>query len=143
MPAPISYMRQAVQGFNEPLERIAELTVVLVVGALLPAIRVPDAAAWLIPLLLLGLRPLAVNVGLLGSPMSRQQRRLIAWFGIRGIGSLYYLMYAIRHELPQPLAEDLVGITLATVAVSIVAHGLSVTPMMRHYGRHPRWRSGD
>ncbi|BBL77351.1 sodium:proton antiporter (plasmid) [Methylomagnum ishizawai] len=137
-----AYLREAVQGFNEQLERIAELTVVLVIGAMLPAIRVPVAAVWFIPLLFLGLRPAAVALGLLGSPASRQQRFFMAWFGIRGIGSLYYLMYAVNHGLPPALAEDFVGITLATVAVSILVHGLSGTPMMRHYGRRPR-RGGN
>lgn len=28
-----------------------------------------------------------------------------AWFGIRGIGPVYYLMYAVHHGLPRPLAE--------------------------------------
>jgi NhaP-type Na+/H+ or K+/H+ antiporter len=90
-----AYMRQAVQGFNEQLERIAELTVVLVIGAMLPTIRVPGAAVWFIPLLFLVLRPAAVALGLLGSPASRQQRFFMAWFGIRGIGSLYYRAYAL------------------------------------------------
>lgn len=138
-----AYLRQAVQGFNEQLERIAELTVVLVIGAMLPTIRVPTAAAWFIPLLFLGLRPVAVALGLLGSPASPQQRLFMAWFGIRGIGSLYYLMYAVNHGLPPALAEDFVGITLATVAVSILVHGLSGTPMMRRYGRHPRRRGNS
>jgi hypothetical protein len=51
-------------------------------------------------------------------------------------------MYAVNHGLPPALAEDFVGLTLATVAVSIVVHGLSGTPMMRQYGRHRR-RGGN
>jgi NhaP-type Na+/H+ or K+/H+ antiporter len=128
-----AYMRQAVQGFNEQLERIAELTIVLVVGAMLPTTQVPASAGWFLPLLFLVLRPVSVALGLFGSPVSPNQRVLISWFGIRGIGSIYYLMYAINHGLPRSLAEDFVAITLTTVAVSIVLHGISVTPMMRHY----------
>ena len=55
---------------------------------------------------------------------------MIAWFGIRGIGSLYYLCYALHHGLPPDLAPRLTALTLAVVAVSIVVHGLSVTPLM-------------
>ena len=60
---------------------------------------------------------------------------MIAWFGIRGIGSIYYLMYAIEHGLPRPLAEQLVAITLAVVTLSILLHGISVRPIMHLYWR--------
>ena len=53
--------------------------------------------------------------------------------GIRGIGSIYYLMYAISHGIKTSLADQLVSITVSVVAVSIVAHGISVTPLMKHY----------
>jgi NhaP-type Na+/H+ or K+/H+ antiporter len=74
-------------------------------------------------------------LGLLGAPVSRDQRILISWFGIRGIGSIYYLMYAINHGLPDSLAEEIIALTLTTVAVSIVVHGISVTPLMNLYTR--------
>jgi NhaP-type Na+/H+ or K+/H+ antiporter len=90
-------------------------------------------AWWFVPLLLLAIRPVSVFVGLAGSRVSRAQRRLIGWFGIRGIGSLYYLMYAINHGLPQDLAQVMVGLTLSVVVTSIVVHGISVTPLMALY----------
>ena len=90
---------------------------------------------WFVPLLLLGIRPVATGLGLLGiTAPSRVQRRMIGWFGIRGIGSLYYLCYALHHGLPPDLAARLTALTLAVVAVSIVVHGLSVTPLMTLYG---------
>ncbi|MCY1547795.1 hypothetical protein D9M68_838730 [compost metagenome] len=60
---------------------------------------------------------------------------MTAWFGVRGIGSLYYLMYAIQHGLPEPLALQLIQLTLIVVALSILLHGLSVKPMMKGVGR--------
>jgi NhaP-type Na+/H+ or K+/H+ antiporter len=72
---------------------------------------------------------------LLRAPVARYQTALIAWFGIRGIGSVYYLMYAINHGLPRSMAETFIAITLTTVAVSIVLHGISVTPVMSRYAR--------
>jgi NhaP-type Na+/H+ or K+/H+ antiporter len=65
----------------------------------------------------------------------RGERILISWFGIRGVGSIYYLMYAINHGLSEPLAKELIAITLTTVAASIVLHGISVTPLMSRYAR--------
>ena len=130
-----AYMRQEVQGFNERLERIAEVAIVLVVGAMLSYTYLPASAGWFALLLLLVVRPVSVWLGLLGAPVSRDQRILISWFGIRGIGSIYYLMYAINHGLPRSLAEELIALTLTMVAVSIVLHGISVTPLMGLYAR--------
>ncbi|MCU7802293.1 MAG: cation:proton antiporter [Candidatus Thiodiazotropha sp. (ex Lucinoma borealis)] len=128
-----AYMMQAVRGFNEQMERIGELAVVLLVGALLPFSHLPTSALGLLALLFLVIRPTSVWLGLLGASISRDQRLMMAWFGIRGIGSIYYLMYAINHGMPQPLVEPIVAITLAAVTVSIVLHGMSVRPIMHFY----------
>jgi NhaP-type Na+/H+ or K+/H+ antiporter len=128
-----AYMAQAVLAFNEQLERIGELAVVVLLGGMLTLKMLPVEALWFVPLLFFVIRPLSVLVGLLGARVSRVQRGFIAWFGIRGIGSLYYLTYAIAHGLPEDVARRLSAITLATVAASIVVHGISVTPLMNFY----------
>jgi len=137
-----AFMMQQVRGFNEQLERIAEVAVVLVVGAMLSYTTLPAGAVWFVLLLFLVVRPVAVRIGLLGAPVPREQRLLISWFGIRGIGSIYYLMYAINQGLPRALAEEIIALTLTMVAVSIVLHGISVTPLMALYGRRKGRRSG-
>ncbi|TFZ02360.1 sodium:proton antiporter [Ramlibacter henchirensis] len=131
------YMAQAVLGFNQQLERIGEVAVVVTIGALLWAVQWELAAAhwWFVPLLLLVIRPAAVGLGLVGTRTMPVRRRLIAWFGIRGVGSLYYLLYAINHGLPQDLAHQLAALTLAVVVTSILLHGISVTPLMMLYER--------
>jgi NhaP-type Na+/H+ or K+/H+ antiporter len=130
-----AYMMQEVQGFNEQLERIAEVAIVLVVGGMLAYTYLHASAVWFVLVLLLFVRPVSVWLGLLGAPVSRDQRVLISWFGIRGIGSIYYLMYAINHGLPRSLADELIALTLTMVAASIVVHGISVTPLMALYAR--------
>jgi sodium/hydrogen antiporter len=60
---------------------------------------------------------------------------LIGWLGIRGIGSIFYLMLALGHSLPAGLPQQLISITLLTVAASIMVHGLTVQPLMRWYDR--------
>jgi NhaP-type Na+/H+ or K+/H+ antiporter len=102
---------------------------------------VAASTVWFVLLLFVVVRPLSVWLGLLGAPVSRDQRVMISWFGIRGISSIYYMMYAINHDLPQPLAEQIIAITLATVTVSIVLHGISVTPLMDLYSRRKARRS--
>jgi NhaP-type Na+/H+ or K+/H+ antiporter len=130
-----AYMAQAALGFTEQLERIGEVAVVLLVGGMLSSGTLTRDALWFVPVLFLVVRPIAVAVGapMRGAPPI--QRRLTMWFGIRGIGSIYYLTYAISHGLPPALAGQLTALTLSTVALSAVAHGVSVTPLMRRYER--------
>jgi NhaP-type Na+/H+ or K+/H+ antiporter len=134
-----AYLAHAVMSFNEQLDRIGEMVGVVVLGMLLWAVPWVPAAGWFVPLTLLLVRPLSVAVGLAGSRRtSPVQRRLIGWFGIRGIGSLYYLSYALTHGLPPDHAPLLVGLTVAVVVGSIVVHGISVTPLMAWYRRRRR-----
>ena len=131
-----AYMMQEVQGFNAQLERIVEMAIVLVVGAMISPTYLTVSAIWFALILFLVVRPLSVWLGLLGAPVLNEQRLLISWFGIRGIGSIYYVMYAINHGIPSALANELAALTLTVVAVSIMLHGISVTPLMNLYGRH-------
>jgi len=130
--APAHMMRQ-VERFNSQLESFAEVAIVLVVGVLLATTKFQSDVLWFVPLLFLVIRPLAVAIGLMGTDARPAQRRLMAWFGIRGIGSLYYLLYAISHGIGAPLARQLLSITLAVIVTSVIAHGISVTPLMKRY----------
>ncbi|NVI85005.1 sodium:proton antiporter [Janthinobacterium sp. BJB401] len=121
--------------FKEHLERLSELTLVLLLGGAVTA-AAWSWQAWSVALfLLLVARPASVMLGLLASGTSVRLRGLAAWFGVRGIGSLYYLSYAIAHGLPRPLARELADITLVVVILSIVAHGLTVKPLLERYWR--------
>jgi NhaP-type Na+/H+ or K+/H+ antiporter len=131
MPA---YMAQALLGFSEQLERVGTVGVVVLIGGMLSAAYWDWRVLWFIPILFLVIRPIAVFVGLWGTPASKGQRSLMAWFGIRGIGSIYYLMYAIVHGLSETLSTQLVSLVFPIITASIVIHGISVTPLMRRYG---------
>jgi len=128
-----AYMTQAARSFTEQLERIAELLLVLGVGFMLPYARIDAVSVGFLVMLFLVVRPLSVWLGLWRAKVGRDQRLMISWFGIRGIGSIYYLMYALNHGLSDALADTILGLTLATIAVSIVVHGVSVTPLMNFY----------
>jgi NhaP-type Na+/H+ or K+/H+ antiporter len=128
-------MARSVLQFNEQLERIGEVGVMVLVGAMISTRYVPMEAIWFVPLLFLVVRPVAVAVGLIGSDTTRVQRGLISWFGVRGIGSIYYLMYAVVHGVNESIAEQMIGLTLTVVVVSVVLHGVTVTPMMAWYNR--------
>lgn len=124
--------------FKEHLERLSEITLILLIGGTLFL----DSWSWRAVALALFLfvvaRPLSVLVGLLGTRSSWPIRGMVGWFGVRGIGSLYYLMYAIQHGLPETLALELIQFTLIVVALSILAHGTSVKPLMGLFVRHRR-----
>jgi NhaP-type Na+/H+ or K+/H+ antiporter len=125
--------------FNERFERIAELVAVLLLGGLLSAGYYSWEGVWLAALVLLLVRPLSVLLGLLGVRTGLRRVALLGWFGIRGVGSLYYLMFVIGHGLPAALVERLLPLVLTVVAVSIVIHGISATPLMNLYvGVHAR-----
>jgi NhaP-type Na+/H+ or K+/H+ antiporter len=128
-----AFMAHAMLGSTEQIERIGEVAAVVLLGAMLWAVDWSLVTWWFVPLLFLVIRPLAVAIGLAGSSTPRIQLRLIAWFGVRGIGSLYYLGYAMNHGLDPSLANTLVALTLTAIVASIVAHGISVTPLMARY----------
>ena len=127
--------------FGDTVERIVELGLIVMVGVALAnhwdARAIPLALA-----LFVVIRPLAVRLGLHRSPTTTPaQRWLIGWFGIRGIGSIYYLAYAIRHGLSEATARDVAGLTISVIALSIVIHGISATPLLARYERSLRPRS--
>src|SRR5687767_5352392 len=128
-----AYMARAVLSFNEQLERLGELAVVLVVGAMLAEIERLGPGVVLAVGLFAVIRPLATMLTLVRTPLSRAQRAFIAWFGVRGVGSVYYLAYALSHGVPAPTGRMLADVTLVVVAGSIILHGISVTPLMQRY----------
>ncbi len=123
--------------FKEHLERLSEVMLVLLVGGSLFLNSWSWEAVGLALFLFMVARPISVLVGLLGTGTSWRIRGMTGWFGVRGIGSLYYLMYAIQHGLPETLALQMIQLTLIVVTLSILLHGVSVKPLMGYF-----WRRG-
>ncbi len=120
--------------FGDTAERLLEVLLVVLVGILLARHWDPRA----IPLaaaLFLVIRPLATQLLLAGTPTSISQRWLMGWFGIRGIGSLYYLSYVLAHGRSTAMAEALTSLTISTVALSILVHGMTAAPLIARYER--------
>lgn len=130
-----AYMANAVLGFTDQFERIGVVVVLLVLGGMLIWGDLPPESWWFVPLLLLVIRPAAVLLGTLGEDVSRLRLGLTSWFGIRGVGSIYYLMFAVERGVPEEMAVRLTGLTFAVITASIVLHGITVTPLMRLYAR--------
>ncbi|MDO8991210.1 MAG: cation:proton antiporter [Sideroxyarcus sp.] len=126
--------------FKEHLERLSEVVLVLLIGGTLFLDSWSWAAVGLALFLFAVARPVSVVVGLLGTRTTWRIRGMTGWFGVRGIGSLYYLMYAIEHGLPEPLALQLIQMTLIVVTLSIIVHGTSVKPLMGLFWRRGKQR---
>jgi NhaP-type Na+/H+ or K+/H+ antiporter len=81
------------------------------------------------------IRPLSVWLMVSRSVLNRPQKALVSWFGIRGIGSLYYLCYALSHGLPDDMVNASISLTLSVVALSILLHGITIQPLLERYER--------
>jgi len=123
--------------FKEHLERLSVVVLILLIGGTLFV----DSWSWKavgLALFLFGVaRPASVVVALLGTRTPWRMRAMAGWFGVRGIGSLYYLVYAIGQGLPESLALELIQMTLIVVTLSILLHGISVKPLMDHFWQRP------
>jgi NhaP-type Na+/H+ or K+/H+ antiporter len=138
----LSAARQALAdrlgAFGERVERLIEAASVLSMGVILHTVPPSWSSLAFACLLVVAARPISVFAVVRRGMMTPQQRRLVAWFGIRGIGTLFYLAFALAHGVSGDVARELVGATLTAVAVSILLHGVSATPLMTAYQRRRR-----
>ena len=119
--------------FAEQIERLAMMALlVLFGGALASGLLWPItwAEAGLAFAVLFIVRPAAGLLGLLGSDQRWRDRLVVSFFGIRGVGSVYYLAYALNRE-DFGSAPRLWAVVALVVLVSIFIHGTAVTPVMR------------
>ncbi len=137
VPEPVPTVSEGSLIFKEHLERLSELMLVLLVGGSLFWNSWSWDAVGLALFVFVVARPVSVLIGMWGSGATWRMRNMTGWFGVRGIGSIYYLMFAIQHGLPEPLALRLMQLTLIVVTLSILLHGISVKPLMAHF-----WRRG-
>ncbi len=131
---------RGVHAGGEVLERVLELATILFLGSLvtLGGLAEPGVAGWLLaPFLLLLVRPLACAATLHGTRLDARERLWVGWFGVRGVGSLYYAAAALQAGvLAAGEAETVMWTVVAVVAVSIVVHGITGTPLTnRRRGR--------
>jgi NhaP-type Na+/H+ or K+/H+ antiporter len=124
--------------YAEELERLLMMVLLvgfgcaLVAGGLLSGLTLPAVA--FVVLALVVVRPTSGWIGLLGSSLPTDERAVIAFFGIRGLGTVYYLAFALNHARFE--APDLLWATAGlTVLVSIILHGVTVTPVLRFLDR--------
>lgn len=128
----IDYHRQLVD-YSEQIERTATMLVLVLfggvlVGGELAALTWADAA--LAALVLAVIRPAATFLGFLGSSQSARERMAFGYFGIRGIGSLYYAAYAGNHS-PMDDPSRIWAIVSLVVLASVALYGVSTDVALR------------
>lgn len=122
--------------FIEQIERLMEVGIIVLLGSLL---RIDSILKFLPSIILIGgmllfiTRPLGAWLSTIGQGYKPTTRLLVGWFGVRGVGSLYYLFYALGKGLNGEAAEAVAWIAIAIVLASIVLHGISTTPLMKWY----------
>ncbi|MCV3216256.1 sodium:proton antiporter [Plectonema radiosum NIES-515] len=132
--------------FVEQIEKLLEVGTILILGTILlfkPMLDYAYQSLLVIVFLFFVIRPVGAWISTIGkrSSNSRHQRMdsrtrwLFGWFGIRGVGSLYYLAYAFGNGLKGELGEQIGWITYTTIVVSVIVHGVSSTPLMNWYER--------
>jgi sodium/hydrogen antiporter len=126
--------------FTERIEKLMEVGLILLLGSML---RVEPMLKFAFPTLLIGgfllflIRPIGCWLSTIGGSWSPKTRFLFGWFGIRGVGSLYYLTYAFGHGLKGFLGEEIGWIVYSIVVISMILHGISATPLMKYYQETP------
>lgn len=120
------------------VERVLMATVLVLFGGaifqgLLAPLTVLHGAVGLV--LLLVIRPVAGILSFVGTDAPWSERAVVAFFGIRGIGSFYYLSHALAESSFQEIelliaAGELWAFVGFVVLVSIVLHGISSSPIM-------------
>ena len=125
--------------FTERIEKLMEVGTILLLGSLLrlPQLQQFGGQGLLVAgSLIFIIRPVGAWISTIGDRLHFSTRWLFGWFGIRGVGSLYYLCYAFGEGLKDQLGEQIAWITYITVVISVIVHGISATPLMNWYQRN-------
>lgn len=139
---------QVLHTFVEQVERLLAAWLLLLLGGAVVT-GVLDALTWEGALtgicLVFVVRPLVAWISQWGSRAGRRERYAIAFFGVRGIGSIYYLAYAFgQADFP---VDELWAVVAFTITLSVFVHGVTATPVLRWLDRirvrraaqHPDW----
>ncbi|MFC9491318.1 cation:proton antiporter [Streptomyces hydrogenans] len=125
--------------FTEQIERLLTVFLLFLLGGYLVAHGLPSLTwqgALVGVLLVLAVRPAAGYAALLGGATGPQERLVTAVYGIRGVGSLFYLAYALGHTgLFAAYADRLWAVVSFTVFLSVFLHGATAAPVIQRLDR--------
>ncbi|MDY0385731.1 MAG: cation:proton antiporter [Methanolobus sp.] len=121
--------------FSEEIERTLVVILFSILGIYISHGFLEDFQWYMVPAALfvvLIIRPLTGIIGLWGTDLNRSKKYIIAFYGIRGIGSIYYLLYAFYHaDFGQ--SKEILALVTVVILISIFMHGLSARPVMKRW----------
>lgn len=125
-------LHAVLHSFVEQIERLLTVAVLILLGGavargILEPLILPDIL--LAVAILLVIRPLAGWIALTPGKTGPRDRAVIAFFGVRGVGSVFYLAYGLQNG-SFPGGERLWAIVTLVILGSILVHGLAATPTM-------------
>ncbi|WP_412126272.1 cation:proton antiporter [Streptomyces subrutilus] len=133
--------QRVMHAFMDQVERLLTAVVLFLVGGYIAGgglAALTWRGALLALTLFLVIRPLTGWAVQAAGAADRQERAVIALFGIRGIGSFFYLAYALGEGDFGVPARELWAVVTFTVLLSVVVHGVCATPVTR---RLDRWHA--
>ena len=121
--------------FSEELEGTMVVMLFTLAGIYISKDYPQDFQWYMIPasiLIVMVIRPITGLIGLIGSGLPRAKKYIISFYGIRGIGSIYYLLYAFYHaEFEQD--NEVLALVTTVIILSIFVHGLSAGPVLKRW----------
>lgn len=124
--------------FGEQIERMLMMVLLVCFGSIVAEGSLLQKVDWrvaVVAVVTLSLvRPLAGWISLIGCRHSVAEKAIVSVFGIRGLGSIYYLAYASGKVQFEGI-ETIWATVLVIILASIVLHGIAVTPVMRWIDR--------
>lgn len=122
--------------FMETEGQLLMLITFLIFGAAM----LPDGIAQLSPVVLgyailslTVIRMIPIVLSLMGTGLSIWSKLFLGWFGPRGLASILFVLL-ILEESRVPHRDEILAITVVTVALSVLLHGISAAPLAKLYG---------
>lgn len=130
--------QKRVHQFSVTMEGLLEGILMLIIGGylvfgVLQPLTLPMIAISLAVIFIV--RPISGIIAFAGSDLPETKKWVISFFGIRGIGSLYYLSYGI-YMADFPQSDELWAITIFIVVVSVLVHGISAKTVMERFAKN-------
>jgi NhaP-type Na+/H+ or K+/H+ antiporter len=124
---------QEMHDFSDQIERLLMMLLLVLFGGalangLLASLTWVDALIGLAVVFVV--RPAAGLIAMIGSGQPMRERLLLAFLGIRGVGSVYYVAYGLNHG-DFGVSERLWAVVGFIILVSILVHGVTAAPLLR------------
>ncbi|MCP2244031.1 cation:proton antiporter [Lentzea aerocolonigenes] len=124
--------------FGDLISEITKFAALLVFGALITPERISHLSAgdWAVAVIaILLVRPAAMILSLLRTPLPARERSVAAWFGPKGFASVVYGLLVLQAGIPE--GEHVFDLVAITIALSIVLHSSTDVPVAKALSVEP------